>query len=202
MWRFNRAAPRHMGGLAGGYRVDHGLFFLLSLLWVMGCYNVFISTLSYPTWAQKWAELVIKRSREMHRTKYKHPYPDILSLHATYIHINWKPNTPKINVTEFNELKTLWSNWNIPYITKSIPSLLMPWIVASPGYQMPCYWLCTIIRSLSSMRNKFSYLHHFMVNERLKLEINFPKNYIRHVLPHAVTCYIVPSNAPVKPIHG
>ena len=34
-------------------------------------------------------------------------------------------------------------------ITRSIQSLLMPWILASPGHQRPWYWLCRLDGSLS-----------------------------------------------------
>ena len=42
--------------------------------------------------------------------------------------------------------------------TRSKPWLLMPWLLASPGHQEPWCWLCSINRSLSSMRKDFNYL--------------------------------------------
>ena len=42
--------------------------------------------------------------------------------------------------------------------TRSIPWLLMPWLLASPGDQQPWYWPCEMYRSLSSIRNNFNYL--------------------------------------------
>ena len=42
--------------------------------------------------------------------------------------------------------------------TRSIPCLLMPRLPASPGHQRPLYWLCSIYRSLSLMREDFKYL--------------------------------------------
>ena len=36
--------------------------------------------------------------------------------------------------------------------TRSIPWLLMTWLLTSPGHQQPWYWRCKIHRLLSSMR--------------------------------------------------
>ena len=35
--------------------------------------------------------------------------------------------------------------------TRSILLLLMPWLLASPGHQQPCHWMCRITRSSSSL---------------------------------------------------
>ena len=45
-------------------------------------------------------------------------------------------------------------------LTRSISWLLMPWLLASPGYQQPWYWLCRIGRSLPYLRRNFNYLCH------------------------------------------
>ena len=39
--------------------------------------------------------------------------------------------------------------------TRSIPWLLMPWLLASPGHQHPRYWLSRTNKSLSSMKKDF-----------------------------------------------
>ena len=43
-------------------------------------------------------------------------------------------------------------------ITWSIPWLLMPWLLMLSGHQQPWYWLCWIIRSLSSTKKNFNYM--------------------------------------------
>ena len=43
-------------------------------------------------------------------------------------------------------------------LTMSISWLLMPWLLTSPGYQQPWYWLCRIGRFLSYLRKDFKYL--------------------------------------------
>ena len=45
-------------------------------------------------------------------------------------------------------------------IPRSIPLLLMPWHLASPGHQQPWYWISSINRSLSSTTKDFNYLIH------------------------------------------
>ena len=47
--------------------------------------------------------------------------------------------------------------------------LLMPWLLISPGHQQLWYWLCRINRSVSSMRNNFTYLCHFPAEKSLKI---------------------------------
>ena len=47
----------------------------------------------------------------------------------------------------------------------SIPWLLMPWLLASPGHQQPWYWLYRIVRSLSYLRKDFNFLYHVIVEE-------------------------------------
>ena len=52
--------------------------------------------------------------------------------------------------------------------SRSIPWLLMPWLLVSPGHQQPWYWLHTKNRSLSTMRNDFNYLCHVSVEKYRK----------------------------------
>ena len=42
--------------------------------------------------------------------------------------------------------------------TRTIPRLLMAWLLASPGHQQPWYWLCRINRPLSSLRKGYNHL--------------------------------------------
>ena len=42
----------------------------------------------------------------------------------------------------------------------SIPWLLIPWLLASPGHQQPWRWTCLVTGSLSSTRKKFIYQYH------------------------------------------
>ena len=58
-------------------------------------------------------------------------------------------------------------------ITKSIPWLLMPWLLASPGHLHPLYCQCKINRSLSFMGNDFNNLLHLSVEKWRKIQINF-----------------------------
>ena len=46
-----------------------------------------------------------------------------------------------------------------PGLTSSISWLLMPWLLASPGHQHPCYWLCKMGNFLSSIRKGFHGVH-------------------------------------------
>ena len=48
-------------------------------------------------------------------------------------------------------------------LTRSISWLLMPWLLTSPGYQQPWYWLCRICRSWSYLRKDFKYMCHINV---------------------------------------
>ena len=45
---------------------------------------------------------------------------------------------------------------------RSIPWLLMPWLLPSPGHQQPWYWLCRINGSLSSTKKDFNKLCHLI----------------------------------------
>ena len=51
--------------------------------------------------------------------------------------------------------------------------ILMPWLLASPGYQQQSYWLCKINRSLSSIRKDFNYVYHHNVEKLVKMQICF-----------------------------
>ena len=57
--------------------------------------------------------------------------------------------------------------------TRSLPKLLMPWLLVSPGHQQLGYWLCRINRSLSSRGKDFNYLHCLYVEKLLKVQIYF-----------------------------
>ena len=54
-------------------------------------------------------------------------------------------------------------------LTRSISWLLMPWLLASPGYQQPWYRLCKISKSWSYTRKDFNYLWHVNVEEWHKM---------------------------------
>ena len=59
---------------------------------------------------------------------------------------------------------------------RSIPGLLMLWLLASPGHQQPWYRLCRINRSLFSMGKNSNYLILISSNERIcKYSFMFPK---------------------------
>ena len=58
-------------------------------------------------------------------------------------------------------------------ISRSIPWLLMTWLLMSPGHQQPCYWLWTTNRSLSSIGRNFKYLHHPNFGKWYKMQIDF-----------------------------
>ena len=46
----------------------------------------------------------------------------------------------------------------------------MPWLLASPGHQQPCYWPCKINRSLSSPRKDFNNQHHLSCGKWWKMQ--------------------------------
>ena len=50
-------------------------------------------------------------------------------------------------------------------ITRSIPWLLMPWLLLSPGHQQSWYWLCTMWTFLSSLGVNIRNLWHFNVKQ-------------------------------------
>ena len=47
----------------------------------------------------------------------------------------------------------------------SIPWMLMPWLLVSPGHQQPCYWLCIINSYLPFTSKDFKYLCHVSVKK-------------------------------------
>ena len=53
---------------------------------------------------------------------------------------------------------------------RSIPWLLMPWLLASPWHQQPWYWIYRTNKSLTFMRQVFNYLHHPWFKELQKMK--------------------------------
>ena len=47
--------------------------------------------------------------------------------------------------------------------SRSIPWLMMPWLLALPGHRQPWHWLYKINRPLGSIRKDFNYLGYFNV---------------------------------------
>ena len=83
---------------------------------------------------------------------------DILKLEEMW-HMHWGYLTLPVLKLEY-----FW--W-----TMSIPCLLMPWFLASPGHQQPWYWICVINESLPSTRKYFSELHHINIEILWKIQI-------------------------------
>ena len=54
---------------------------------------------------------------------------------------------------------------NQPGLTGPISWLLMPWLLSSPDYQQPWYWICKLGKSFSYMRKDFEYLGQFSIKE-------------------------------------
>ena len=54
-------------------------------------------------------------------------------------------------------------------LTRSISWLLMPWLLTSPGYQQPWYWLCRISTFLSYLREDLNYLRRINVEKWHKM---------------------------------
>ena len=50
-------------------------------------------------------------------------------------------------------------------ITGSIPTLLIPWLLGSPGQQQPGYWPCRLNGAFSYMTKDLSYLCHLSVDK-------------------------------------
>ena len=59
--------------------------------------------------------------------------------------------------------RTQWVTLDYSRIIRPIPSLLMPWLLASPGHQQQYYWICRINGPLSSMNKDNNYLHFLSV---------------------------------------
>ena len=60
--------------------------------------------------------------------------------------------------------------------TMSIPWLLMPWLLMSPGHQQTWHWLCRVNGSLSSTRRDFNHLCHLSHEKNQKYIFMFPLN--------------------------
>ena len=58
-------------------------------------------------------------------------------------------------------------------IIRSIPWLLMTWLLASPVHQQPWHWLCRMNGSLSSTRKYFKSLCHIIVEKSLQTQKHF-----------------------------
>ena len=67
-----------------------------------------------------------------------------------------------------------WGTWVLTLLVltleyskrfRSIPWLLLPWLLTSPGHQQPWYWLCSINGSLSSTRKNFNYMYYLSVEK-------------------------------------
>ena len=54
-------------------------------------------------------------------------------------------------------------------LTRSMSRLLMPWLLTSPGYQQPWYWLHRMCRSFSYLRKDYKYLCHINVKQWHKM---------------------------------
>ena len=57
--------------------------------------------------------------------------------------------------------------------TRSIPLLLMSWLLVSPGHQQPWYWLHKIDRPLFSIRKDLDYLGYTIVEKWYQMQIFF-----------------------------
>ena len=53
--------------------------------------------------------------------------------------------------------------------TRSIPLLLILWLLALSSHQQSCYCLCNIYRPFTPMRKDFKYLHHRSIDTKYKL---------------------------------
>ena len=59
--------------------------------------------------------------------------------------------------------------------TRSIPWMLIPWFLLSPGHQQPWYWLHWINTALSSIREDINYIHHLLVEKKKYMCLYFLK---------------------------
>ena len=57
--------------------------------------------------------------------------------------------------------------------TTSISCLQMPWPLASPDHQQPCYWLCRMNMSLHIMRAELNCIHNFSFKKLCIMQIYF-----------------------------
>ena len=116
---------------------------------------------------------VLARSREISLSSLRlMPYSEIL---LKYVH-KYRPVLSLPYETSLRTiiwmLKRLTLNVQGPSylgLNRSISWLLMPWLLTSPGHQQPWYWLYSICRSFSYLRNDFKYLCHINVEKWHKM---------------------------------
>ena len=116
----------------------------------------------YPTRTKHWP-----CAKLLGRVSVCQKYYIDFSAHACYVMttVLWKNSVSHINITEDTyAILTLHVRGPSPLgLTRSISWLLMPWLLTSPGYQQPWYWLYRRCRSLSHLRKYFKYLCHINV---------------------------------------
>ena len=101
---------------------------------------------------------------------------NIIEVHYHVLQIGRIQPLPKMLVITLESAITMLLTLNVrgqSYLglTRSISWLLMPWLLTSPGYQQPWYWLCRIGRCLSYLRKDFNYLRHINVEKWHKMQI-------------------------------
>ena len=91
----------------------------------------------------------------------------------------WKIHNQYVNYNGLWAMGVLsLSTWLVLWLecsrmTRSIPWLLMLWLLRSPGHQQPWYWLFRVNRSLSFMGKDFTYLCYWSVGKWYKMQIFF-----------------------------
>ena len=101
---------------------------------------------------------------------YKEIANNLVKFTVSNMKLGWYPGHV-LNSSGVEQFKLEYYGMTIS--TWSIPWLLMPWLLESPGHQQPWYWLCRINGYLSSTRKAFNYLHSLSVEKWLKMQIWF-----------------------------
>ena len=95
----------------------------------------------------------------------------IAKWHCLYLSLVWRY---LVHAYHLNKLifeiyvESMWGSSDLDLIG-SLSWLLMPWLLASPGYQQPWYWLCEIGRSWSFRRKNSNCLCQVHVDEWHKM---------------------------------
>ena len=103
-------------------------------------------------------------------------------MHVKLSSAKWQPFCLGFNALSCSNICQIWM-WSLTLVvlrleyyskrTKSIPWLLMPWLLALPGHEQPWLWNCKINRSLLTMSKYWNHLHRLTIQKWQKMQIYF-----------------------------